>query len=109
MLVHVQNLLNGEQLKHFRQRLEAPEAPWVDGRVTAGHQGVHVKQNQQIAEGSAVSAELGGIVLAALERLLAEKGVASRATQSRYRDAWQHACERTPHGKSIDLSAEDFY
>jgi nitrile hydratase accessory protein len=47
--------------------------------------------------------------LAALERLLAEKGVASRATQSRYRDAWQHACERTPHGKSIDLSAEDFY
>ncbi len=69
MLVHVQNLLNGEQLKHFRQRLEAPEAPWVDGRVTAGHQGVHVKQNQQIAEGSVVSAELGGIVLAALERL----------------------------------------
>jgi len=69
MLVHVQNLLNGEQLKHFRQRLEAPEAPWVDGRVTAGHQGVHVKRNQQIAEGSAVSAELGGVVLAALERL----------------------------------------
>jgi len=69
MLVHVQNLLNSEQLNHFRQRLEAPEAPWVDGRVTAGHQGVHVKQNQQIAEGSAVSAELGGIVLAALERL----------------------------------------
>ena len=69
MLVHVQNLLNSEQLNHFRQRLEAPEAPWVDGRVTAGHQGVHVKHNQQIAEGSAVSAELGGIVLAALERL----------------------------------------
>ena len=69
MLVHVQNLLNSEQLNHFRQRLEAPEAPWVDGRVTAGHQGVHVKRNQQIAEGSAVSAELGGIVLAALERL----------------------------------------
>ena len=69
MLVHVQNLLNSEQLNHFRQRLEAPEAPWVDGRVTAGHQGVHVKQNQQIAEGSEVSAELGGIVLAALERL----------------------------------------
>ena len=69
MLVHVQNLLNSEQLNHFRQRLEASDAPWVDGRVTAGHQGVHVKQNQQIAEGSAVSAELGGVVLAALERL----------------------------------------
>ncbi len=69
MLVHVQNLLDSEQLNHFRQRLKAADAPWVDGRVTAGHQGIHVKQNQQIAEGSALSAELGSVVLAALERL----------------------------------------
>lgn len=69
MLVHVPGLLDDGQLQHFRSRLAAADAPWVDGRVTAGHQGVHVKQNQQIAEGSALSAELGGIVLKALERL----------------------------------------
>lgn len=69
MLVHVPNLLDHRQLDHFRQRLAMPDAPWVDGRVTAGHQGIHVKQNQQIAEGSPVAVELGGIVLSALERL----------------------------------------
>jgi nitrile hydratase accessory protein len=46
--------------------------------------------------------------LAALERLVAEKGVASPATLHRYRDAWDHACDRTPHGQPIELSADDF-
>jgi PKHD-type hydroxylase len=68
MLVHVPALLSGEQLEFFRARLDADDAPWTDGRVTAGHQGVHVKQNQQIAEGSALALELGDRVLAALER-----------------------------------------
>jgi hypothetical protein len=26
----------------------------------------------------------------------------------RYRDAWDHACDRTPHGEPIELKAEDF-
>ena len=34
--------------------------------------------------------------LATLERLAAEKGVASLATLGRYRDAWDHAADRTP-------------
>jgi PKHD-type hydroxylase len=68
MLVHIPALLTADQASHFRQRLDAAEDTWVDGRVTAGHQGVHVKQNQQIAEGSALAVELGHIVLAALER-----------------------------------------
>jgi PKHD-type hydroxylase len=68
MLVHVPALLSGEQLEFFRARLDADDAPWTDGRVTAGHQGVHVKQNQQIAEGSPLALELGDRVLAALER-----------------------------------------
>jgi len=46
--------------------------------------------------------------LAALERLVAEKGVASSETLHRYRDAWDHACDRTPHGKPIELTAADF-
>jgi nitrile hydratase accessory protein len=46
--------------------------------------------------------------LATLERLVAEKGVTSRQTLHRYRDAWDHASERTPHGKPIELRPEDF-
>jgi len=46
--------------------------------------------------------------LATLERLVAAKGVASLETQHRYRDAWDHAADRTPHGSPIELRAEDF-
>ena len=46
--------------------------------------------------------------LAALETLVANKGIASDDTLHRYRDAWEHACLRTPHGQPIELSAEDF-
>ena len=46
--------------------------------------------------------------LAALERLVAEKGVTSRETLARYHDAWDHAADRTPHGQPIELRAEDF-
>jgi nitrile hydratase accessory protein len=46
--------------------------------------------------------------LAALERLVAEKGVTDRASLARYRDAWDHAADRTPHGTPIELRPEDF-
>jgi nitrile hydratase accessory protein len=46
--------------------------------------------------------------LAALERIVAEKGVTDAATLTRYRDAWDHAAERTPHGVPIVLQSEDF-
>jgi len=46
--------------------------------------------------------------LAALERLVGEKGVTDRATLMRYRDAWDHAADRTPHGTPIELRPEDF-
>jgi nitrile hydratase accessory protein len=46
--------------------------------------------------------------LAALERLVAAKGIADPASLSRLRDAWQHAAERTPHGVPIELRPEDF-
>jgi len=46
--------------------------------------------------------------LAALERLVAEKGVASGDVLARYRDAWDHAADRTPHGEPIELKPEDF-
>lgn len=43
-----------------------------------------------------------------LERMVAEKGVATRATLARYRDAWERAAHRTPHGKPIELAPQDF-
>jgi nitrile hydratase accessory protein len=46
--------------------------------------------------------------LATLEGLVASKGVASTDTLHRYRDAWDRAADRTPHGKPIVLQPEDF-
>jgi nitrile hydratase accessory protein len=46
--------------------------------------------------------------LTALERLVAEKGVTDRGMLARYRDAWDHAADRTPHGQPIELQADDF-
>jgi nitrile hydratase accessory protein len=46
--------------------------------------------------------------LATLERIVAEKGVTDPRTLARTRDAWERACERTPHGTPIELRADDF-
>ena len=46
--------------------------------------------------------------LNALERLVSEKGVASRETLTRYQNAWDHAADRTPHGAPIELRPGDF-
>ena len=46
--------------------------------------------------------------LNALERIIAAKGVTTQETLHRYRDAWDHACDRTPHGKPIELRPDDF-
>jgi nitrile hydratase accessory protein len=46
--------------------------------------------------------------MATLERLVAAKGVATSETLHRYRDAWDHAADRTPHGTPIVLRPEDF-
>jgi nitrile hydratase accessory protein len=46
--------------------------------------------------------------LNALERMVAEKGIADAETLRRYHDAWDHAADRTPHGLPIELKPEDF-
>jgi nitrile hydratase accessory protein len=43
-----------------------------------------------------------------LERLVTEKGVATQDALHRYRDAWDHAADRTPHGQPIELQPSDF-
>jgi PKHD-type hydroxylase len=68
MFARIPRLLSQEQLAEMRRALEDEKAPWVDGRVTAGHQGAQVKNNQQIDTASATARELGKRVVAELER-----------------------------------------
>ena len=46
--------------------------------------------------------------LAALERLVTEKGITDATALSRTYDAWDHAADRTPHGEPIELRPSDF-
>lgn len=66
MLLQIPNVLTPEQVAHGRRLLDA--APWVDGRVTAGHQSAQVKHNQQLPESCAEARELGAMILTGLER-----------------------------------------
>jgi PKHD-type hydroxylase len=68
MFVRIPNVLSEEQLRAVCAALDADEAPWVDGRVTAGHQGAQVKNNEQLDEASALAREQGGAILKSLER-----------------------------------------
>ena len=46
--------------------------------------------------------------LATLERMVTEKGTASAQALAQHYQAWERASHRTPHGKPIELKAEDF-
>ncbi len=46
--------------------------------------------------------------LATLEQLVAAKHIAPAGELHRYRDAWDHAADRTPHGQPIELTQGDF-
>jgi len=45
--------------------------------------------------------------LAAIERIVREKGLTDEATLARYREAWDRAADRTPHGEPIVLVPAD--
>jgi PKHD-type hydroxylase len=67
MLMHVPRVLREGHLATIHAALNAADAPWVDGRVTAGHQGAGVKRNQQLDQASPMARELGNIILTELE------------------------------------------
>ena len=46
--------------------------------------------------------------LNALERIVQAKNVTNEQALARYREAWDHAADRTPHGTPIELKPEDF-
>ena len=66
MLLHIPQVLTAAQVAQCRQALEA--APWVDGRVTAGHQSAKAKDNMQLPEDHPTARALGEMILAALDR-----------------------------------------
>ncbi|WP_219210028.1 Fe2+-dependent dioxygenase [Variovorax boronicumulans] len=66
MMLHIPEVLTATQVSEMRAALEATD--WVDGRETVGAQGAQVKRNRQLPEQSPVTAQLGGLVLAALAR-----------------------------------------
>jgi PKHD-type hydroxylase len=64
MLLAIPNVLSPEQVAEARQLLEA--ADWVDGKVSAGHQGARVKDNMQLPVENPVARQVGGMILKAL-------------------------------------------
>lgn len=68
MLIHLKELLTADELAGLRTALQADDAPWTDGRRSAGEQALAQKNNEQLAQDSALSARLRGIILAALQR-----------------------------------------
>ncbi|MEO8256280.1 MAG: Fe2+-dependent dioxygenase [Acidobacteriota bacterium] len=66
MLLHIPDVLIGDQLARARQRLES--AGWIDGRITAGHQSARVKDNLQLPDDHPAAREIGEQIIAALQR-----------------------------------------
>lgn len=66
MLLEVPDVLTPQQVAEARRVLD--NAPWTDGRVTAGPQSARAKMNLQLPEDSNEARELGALVLGALQR-----------------------------------------
>lgn len=64
MLIAIPDVLTPEQVREGRRLLQ--EADWIDGRVTAGHQGAHVKRNRQLPQDSEAGRRVGDVILRAL-------------------------------------------
>jgi PKHD-type hydroxylase len=66
MQLHIPGVLSAEALAQIDASLA--EAPWDNGRITAGPQSGAVKNNLQLPENSPEARALGEMVLAALDR-----------------------------------------
>jgi len=68
MLIHLKQLLTPAELAQARALLQAADAPWIDGRRSAGAQAVQAKNNEQLAQDSPSATALRALVLAAVRR-----------------------------------------
>lgn len=66
MLLHIPDVLTGDQVADFRRKLHA--AQWTDGRETVGTLGAQVKRNLQLPDASPLRRELGEAILVALAK-----------------------------------------
>jgi PKHD-type hydroxylase len=64
MLLHIPHVLDAGQLADVRARLR--DAPWSDGRITAGFQSAQVKDNHQLDEDDPVARALSAVVRTAV-------------------------------------------
>lgn len=67
MLLQLKNLLSAEELGTARALL-GDDAPWIDGRSSAGVQALTQKNNEQLAQDSEASRTLQALILGALRR-----------------------------------------
>ncbi|MDO9112332.1 MAG: Fe2+-dependent dioxygenase [Polaromonas sp.] len=67
MHLHLKNILTPDELQTAR-RLLGSDAPWIDGRSSAGGQAVSKKQNEQLSQDSGNARQLQAMVLAAVNR-----------------------------------------
>jgi PKHD-type hydroxylase len=67
MLLHLKNLLSKDEIQGVQTRL-SEDAPWQDGRSSAGGQALAHKNNQQLAQDSDAARQLQAVVLAAVQR-----------------------------------------
>jgi len=67
MLLHLKSILGPDDIALARSLL-GDDAPWVDGRSSAGAQALAQKNNEQLAQESPRAAQLRALVLAAARR-----------------------------------------
>jgi PKHD-type hydroxylase len=67
MLLHLKNLLSKDERQRVLAQL-GEDAPWQDGRSSAGGQALVQKNNQQLAQDSDAAQQLQAVVLAAVQR-----------------------------------------
>ena len=80
VIVAINDLLTTEEVQTLRAL--AAQAPWQDGRATAGFQAAQVKLNEQVPEDAPASQELARVVLSAINRsaLFSAAALPTRAT-----------------------------
>lgn len=68
MLLHLKKILHTEEVQRARFILQGTDAPWMDGRISAGGQAQTQKNNLQLSQESEASRELQALVLGAIRR-----------------------------------------
>ncbi len=66
MLIKIPAVLSKEQVVQIRKKLDS--ANWIDGKETAGHQSIRVKNNLQLGISDPLTQEIGMIIITELEK-----------------------------------------